>query len=507
MMSSAIVVRNLTSEPISIKRVEQFEDPNTLQSNSSGHILGTKNTTTAAPSSPKLGEHAQSFHHQELDITLASFEPYTLHTNSKEPASDEASIAKTSLRLTIQSPSGALHRIAVHPSYTQKSSSLCTPLSPGPETTYTSLFHPTRPTPHLTIHTHHLASYYATWMSKLPDHLPLSHLSIPGTHNSHTYYRALPSVRCQTVDISTQLANGIRFLDLRLQPLHATDPTKKDFILVHGSFPISLTGPKYFAPILQVVYDFLDSNPGETVLLSLKREGIGAATDAHLSSLLSEHYIKPNRAKWYTGSAIPCLGDVRGKIVLVRRFKTSTHEFGDRDEVGMGMGMGLDATQWPHNATHALIPSSSSAATFCLQDYCDVFVPASIPAKIQYATDHLDRAASISHGVDPGPIYLNFLSASNFWRKACWPENIARIVNRGIEEWMCVGHGLDNALVEEKMTGDADDDNGRVRRRGEGDGGTGVVVMDFVGEGGDWELVRLVVGMNMGILNQIQNEQ
>jgi 1-phosphatidylinositol phosphodiesterase len=501
MMSSAIVVRNLTSEPISIKRVEQFEDPNTLQSNSSGYFLGAKNTTSAAPSAPKLGEHSQSFQHQELDITLAPFESYTLHTNSKESASDEASIAKTSLRLTIQSPSRALHRIAVHPSYTQKSSTLCTPLLPDSSPTYTSLFHPTRPKPHLTIHTHHSASYYATWMSKLPDHLPLSHVSIPGTHNSHTYYRALPSVRCQTVDISTQLANGIRFLDIRLQPLHATDLTKKDFVLVHGSFPISLTGPKYFSPVLQVVYDFLASNPGETVLLSLKREGIGAATDAHLGDLLWEHYLSKDRAKWYVGTGVPCLGDVRGKIVLVRRFKTSVPDF--ENEEGMGMGMGLDATQWPHNATHALIPSSPPGATFCLQDYCDVFVPASIPIKIQYATDHLGRAASISHGVDSSPIYLNFLSASNFWRKACWPENIARIVNRGIEEWMCVGHGLDNALVEEKTPGNVIYYDGRVRRRGEGGGGTGVVVMDFVGDGGDWDLVWLVVGMNMGILNRL----
>lgn len=33
-----------------------------------------------------------------------------------------------------------------------------------------------------------------------------------------------------------------------------------------------------------------------------------------------------------------------------------------------------------------------------------------------------------------------------------------------------------------------------------GDGGTGVLVMDFVGESGDWDLVRLVVGANMGVL-------
>jgi 1-phosphatidylinositol phosphodiesterase len=29
------------------------------------------------------------------------------------------------------------------------------------------------------------------------------------------------------------------------------------------------------------------------------------------------------------------------------------------------------------------------------------------------------------------------------------------------------------------------------------------VVMDFVGEGGDWDMVRLVVGMNMGVLMKV----
>ena len=43
-----------------------------------------------------------------------------------------------------------------------------------------------------------------------------------------------------------------------------------------------------------------------------------------------------------------------------------------------------------------------------------------------------------------------------------------------------------------------------MRRKGEGDGGTGVVVMDVVGDGGDWDLVKLVVGMNMGVVQKVR---
>ena len=68
---------------------------------------------------------------------------------------------------------------------------------------------------------------------------------------------------------------------------------------------------------------------------------------------------------------------------------------------------------------------------------------------------------------------------------------------------MCVGHGLEDAPASEKMPGNIDDsESGRVRKKGRGDGGTGVVIMDFVSEGGDWDLVRLVVGMNMGVLSR-----
>jgi 1-phosphatidylinositol phosphodiesterase len=350
-------------------------------------------------------------------------------------------------------------------------------------------------------------------MSTLPDAMPLSALSIPGTHNSHTHYRALPSVRCQVVDVKAQLDNGIRFLDIRVQPVYAADSTKKDLYLVHGAFPISLTGPKYFAPILQTCYDFLSANPSETILISLKREGVGSATDEYLAQLLEGHYITPNKSKWHVDTKLPYLGDVRGKLVLVRRY----------NQAPSTKPIGLDATPWPHNATNALFPQPASSATFCLQDFCEVLVASSIPTKIQYSNEHLVRAAQCQHHipgittdvtnpVPPGPLYLNFLSGSNFWKKACWPENIAKVVNRGMEEWLCVGHHLEDAPASTRHPDRVDDaasvDNHQpvVRRAKNGDGSTGIVVMDCVGENGDWGIVRLIVGMNMGVIMKTQGQ-
>jgi 1-phosphatidylinositol phosphodiesterase len=504
-MSGSLAVRNLTSTLLFIKRVEQFEDPNTAQSKFIGYIFGSRNTTSAAPSAPKLGEHAESFQHHDLNITLPPFESYTIgQSESLKTDVNDLGVANITLRLTIEDARGSRYRVDTHPSYTQKSSQALTSLTSASSVTYTAIFHPSRPTAHLAIHTNHLLDY-KKWMATLPDTLPLSSVSIPGTHNSHTYYHALPSVRCQINDIKTQLEQGIRFLDIRLQPVHATDTSKKDLYLVHGAFPISLTGPKYFTPILQTCYDFLAANPSETILVSLKREGVGSATDQHLAQILEEHYISPNATKWYLDSSLPYLGAVRGKIVLVRRYHTSSSI----------STFGLDATPWPHNASHALFPSSNP--TFCLQDFCEVMVPATIPEKIGHINQHLVRAAACHHHipgittdktnpVPPGPLYLNFLSASNFWNRKCWPENIAKTVNRGMEEWLCVGHGLEDPAAGTKHPEHVvDAETMGVRRKVDGDAGTGIVVMDCVGEGGDWDMVRLIIGMNMGVLMKVHS--
>ncbi|PSN72874.1 PLC-like phosphodiesterase [Corynespora cassiicola Philippines] len=512
-MSPPLIVRNLSSTPIILRGVERFADPNSRQSKKpSAFSFASNDTTSLAPSAPTLGEHAQTFNHQDLGITLSSFESYTLKPPSLPDASHDDN-ATTTIRLIIETPECERYRIDANPTYTQKSSHPFIPLTPSPSTSYTALYHPAEPIPHLTIHTSHLHNQ-AQWMSTLPSDLPLSALSIPGTHNSHTYYRALPSVRCQVVSVKAQLENGIRFLDIRLQPSHATDVEKKSLYLVHGAFPVSLTGTKYFEPVLQACYDFLDKNPGETILISLKREGVGSATDEHLSSILHKHYISPHSDKWYTESGIPYLGDVRGKLVLVRRYNLD-------DSLGGGAGddknYGLDATAWPYNCTNA------PHGPFCVQDFCEVLHPASIAQKLQYSNEHLVRAAECTafipgvntdaeNPVPAGPLHLNFLSGSNFWRVGCWPDRIAKVVNRGMEEWLCMGHHLAEPLSSPAEPGrtntDETDDFGGgeavVRRAKSGDGGTGVVVMDYVGEGGDWDIVKIIIGMNMGVLSKMK---
>lgn len=74
-----------------------------------------------------------------------------------------------------------------------------------------------------------------------------------------------------------------------------------------------------------------------------------------------------------------------------------------------------------------------------------------------------------------------------------------------MEEWLCEGHHLEAPNTTPRHPEVADESaEGVVRRAKGGDGSTGVVVMDNVGEYGDWELVKLIVGMNMGVLAKMK---
>ncbi|KAF2198213.1 1-phosphatidylinositol phosphodiesterase precursor [Delitschia confertaspora ATCC 74209] len=513
-MASPLTIRNLTSNPIYLKLIESFEDPNSLQSKPSAFPFASKNISSSAPSAPKLGEHAQTFHRQEPNIQLVPFESYTTKSQSLAEDVRESLLSRSLvLRITIEAPNGDRHRIDTNPTYTQKSSLNFVPLSPAPSHSFRALYHPGTPTSHLTIQDTFLNDL-SSWMSLLPSTLPLSAISIPGTHNSHTHYRALPSVRCQSVPVKTQLENGIRFLDIRVMPAQAGKVDKKDLYLVHGAFPVSLTGSKYFEPILETCYDFLDRHKSETILLSLKREGTGSSTDEELSQILDKYYISPHKDKWYLGPEIPYLKDVRGKLVLIRRYKI--HESVKTSPESNYYG--LDATSWPHNSTHAI------HGPFCVQDYCEIMKPSMIPEKLGYSKEHLARAAECTafipgvntdktNPVPSGPLYLNFLSGSNFWNAGTWPEKVSLPINRGIEEWICKSHHLEhpsNLEEDERKEREQEGQNralGVVKRVQQGDGGTGVVVMDWVGHGSDWDLVKLIISLNTALASRIKDSQ
>lgn len=469
-MPSALTIRNLTPRPLELKRVENHATTPSLSQGGIANITQNvtslfKNATTpAAPSEP-----ISTITRQDVSIRI---EPFTsLQTDIKSQNQNET------LHLIFETE-GEQHRLET-PTPTSESTTL-KPLVKNPRFNYTAV--------HLVDHSHltlYSSAYLSSWMRSLRDDTPLSALSIPGTHNSPTCHRALPSVRCQATSPPEQLDNGVRFFDIRVQPEAPLDPGRDGLILVHGVFPISLTGNKYLRDLVKEVYTFLDRNPSETVIMSLKREGTGDATDAQLSRILRDHYAG-DPSRWFTTPRIPYLGEARGKIVLIRRFgldDSLKHEWG-------GAGWGIDAANWADNTPNATCPSGD----VCVQDFYEVLETVNIEKKIQYSQDHLERAAKcicvlpehdgVSAKESPKqPFYINFLTASNFWKVGCWPEKIAAKLNPAIVDFLCRKHNVSTNPESEAA-------------QAAGDGGTGIVVCDWVGHKGNWDLVRCIVGMN-----------
>ncbi|CAK7243132.1 MAG: hypothetical protein STHCBS139747_004642 [Sporothrix thermara] len=356
------------------------------------------------------------------------------------------------------------------------------------------------------------------WMGTVDGSWPLSSLSLPGTHNSPAYHYALPSVRCQAVDVRTQLDNGVRFLDVRV----SVNPPKQPhadprLTLVHSVFPVGLLGSHTFSELYDAVCGFLDAHPSETVLVSIKREGTGKGTDADLAHQLLHHYTggpadlnkerppagsesrrkeggQPEPWRWYTESRIPSLDEVRGRIVLIRRFGLPDEDT-FKKQMHNGSGWGLDGSVWPDNCEDGMCGTGQMR----LQDFYDVLQTTTIDTKISYVRGLLAKSASatysklgrrgaagdVSAATAVPPLFINFLTGSNFFNARCWPENVAAKVNPSVIEYLCVKHN--ETATEGPANGTA---------IAGGDGSTGIVVTDWVGLHGDWDLLRCIVAWN-----------
>lgn len=91
----------------------------------------------------------------------------------------------------------------------------------------------------------------------------LHELSIPGTHDTGALIETVPrTAKCQNLTIEEQLQAGVRFLDIRCR--HIGDA----FVIHHGPVYQELN----FTDVLQSVANFLQANPSETVIMSVKEE-------------------------------------------------------------------------------------------------------------------------------------------------------------------------------------------------------------------------------------------
>jgi 1-phosphatidylinositol phosphodiesterase len=458
-----LTIRNITTETLVLKRVERFGakqvGTGNMLSNTLGTITSMLNATNFSTSETRPEGDARDT--KDVDVKIDKFAAQTTEIEAPEPEKD---VVRLQFEVT-----GKRYEVDV-PSPNDQSSVL-RHLDKDDKRELTAVYIQRHNFLAIISSTNHHA-----WMREIRDDYPLSSLSIPGTHNSPTCYTALPSVRCQSVDIQDQLEAGVRFFDIRV----SATPDNDNLALVHSVFPISLTGTKWFADLLNVVYGFLEANPSETLVMSLKREGTGKASDQDMSRYLRDRYVKSKKDAWWTRPSIPTLGEARGKIVLMRRFGLADEV---RKSENDGNGFGIDASSWPDNCEDG----KCGSGLVRVQDFYEIDQSTNIDKKINYSHAQLERAAEqmftlpSSKDAKVPPFFVNFLSASNFFNASCWPERIAAKVNPAVIEYLCMVH--------------ADDGKGPKKLKA-GDAATGIVVTDWVGAHGDWDLIRCIVGWN-----------
>jgi 1-phosphatidylinositol phosphodiesterase len=307
---------------------------------------------------------------------------------------------------------------------------------------------------------------HSSWMRNLPDNARVLSLSIPGTHNSCSIGGILGFTKTQDFDLSHQLDAGIRFLDIRLS--HYQDNLFVHHDVVHMG--------KCYTDVLVACSDFLKRNPSETVFVSVKDEGrrdsiLGRFAPSRVfgksrgdpmnwvvrSSSFEDafkartwEYVEDPSLFYNLPSPIPgsdsedanltsrtTLGEVRGKIILLRRFEA-------------GEGVGFDLTYWPENMRFR----SRKNPAYAVEDH---WWDPGEDDKYDYIVTHLEEAKRR----DPRDLYITFASAVNLNARG-----YAKIINPRLNDY----------LVESS--------SGRV----------GIVAMDYFEE--PRELVSNVIKMN-----------
>lgn len=179
----------------------------------------------------------------------------------------------------------------------------------------------------------------ANWMGSIPDQQKtLFQLTIPGTHDTCTAGLDRPSVsRCQELDLGSQLAQGIRFIDIRLVP-EINDAGESDLRVYHSSDP---TNVWFTRDVFQVCKDFLHDHPSETIIMSIKNEQdvpetefVDALAPFLLDTVFYREIIAATGQTTLSNLSVPTLEQCKNHIVLFRRYS--------------GSDDGIDAvTDWP----------------------------------------------------------------------------------------------------------------------------------------------------------------
>lgn len=180
------------------------------------------------------------------------------------------------------------------------------------------------------------------WMEGISGEKLLSEINIPGTHDSGTKNvenGRKDKYQCQNLSIFEQMKIGVRYFDIRC--VDKENQRDEQFINHEKIACFNESGGRLtLGEVIKAGKDFLQKNRTETLIFQIKNED-GGGNDEHICSYL-EKYIHNNEI--WSNSYIPRLKEVRGKIVLVRRFTFKEKKYRPSIE-----RYGIDLSSWDTN--------------------------------------------------------------------------------------------------------------------------------------------------------------
>lgn len=245
------------------------------------------------------------------------------------------------------------------------------------------------------------------WMGRLAGTRSLSELSIPGTHETMSTHGGAPTQTQEDFGdgggtLAAQLTAGIRMIDIR-----ARVNSGNTFTIHHGATYQNAN----FDDVLSRLSDFLGAHRGETVLMRLKQEctgQIGSCTDVSGQKSFQDIFDAYASSRpglfWQpavtrdSGAAMPTLGAVRGKVVLVIM---NGPQGGVLEHYGLSQFAG-----W-HDGSSAYV-----------QDEYNVANVGAIATKRDQVRRFLDGTSA----GDPALMYVNFASGSSVFAQ---PQQVA----------------------------------------------------------------------------------
>ncbi|MCD4771780.1 MAG: hypothetical protein K8R41_00080 [Bacteroidales bacterium] len=236
------------------------------------------------------------------------------------------------------------------------------------------------------------------WMKDVDDELYLSEIAIPGSHDSGADKHSTKNISdiekpfaiAQDFGFINQAYLGVRWFDIRLEY------DGGNLNLHHAWYDLS----KQFHDILDWSVGYVNTYPTEVIILMVKQE-YSSASDADFGNAVYEKIEQHGLQYFYLQNNVPTLGDVRGKVFIVRRF----HNVINKD-------FGIEFS-WEDNTTGLTSDSyrETDGIGLWAQDHYSISTVSTSTKYDQYV--NMVEKAHNEH--NPNTFFLNFVSGERVY--------------------------------------------------------------------------------------------